>query len=176
MPGSGISLPLNLPNIAARCKGSYYAPRRFAAVCAYRLKLAGCCFDVVFLLRLTGPARIRQPALPRAGIPYVLGLETPPAMPLMLLACNDTHVTTMVLPCPPHRHWKTGGNRHGRTRRCAPGHLTGADATGAGGQCSPARAQLCGKFKLRIKHEASLSTESPSFWLELCALNCCLAL
>ena len=30
--GSGVSLPLNLPNIAARCKGSYYAPRRFAAV------------------------------------------------------------------------------------------------------------------------------------------------
>ena len=32
MEGSGVSLPLNLPNIAARCKGSYYAPRRFAAV------------------------------------------------------------------------------------------------------------------------------------------------
>lgn len=32
MPGSGISLPLDLANIAARCKGSYYAPRRFAAV------------------------------------------------------------------------------------------------------------------------------------------------
>ena len=30
MPGSGITLPLNLANIAARCKGSFYAPRRFA--------------------------------------------------------------------------------------------------------------------------------------------------
>ena len=30
MEGSGLSLPLNLANIAARCKGSYYAPRRFA--------------------------------------------------------------------------------------------------------------------------------------------------
>ena len=32
MPGSGITLPLDLANIAARCKGSFYAPRRFAAV------------------------------------------------------------------------------------------------------------------------------------------------
>ena len=32
VPGSGITLPLNLANIAARCKGSFYAPRRFAAV------------------------------------------------------------------------------------------------------------------------------------------------
>ena len=32
MKGSGISLPLDLASIAARCKGSYYAPRRFAAV------------------------------------------------------------------------------------------------------------------------------------------------
>lgn len=30
MPGSGITLPLDLASIAARCKGSYYAPRRFA--------------------------------------------------------------------------------------------------------------------------------------------------
>lgn len=30
MPGSGLSLPLDLASIAARCKGSYYAPRRFA--------------------------------------------------------------------------------------------------------------------------------------------------
>ena len=32
MPGSGISLPLDLGLIASRCKGSYYAPKRFAAV------------------------------------------------------------------------------------------------------------------------------------------------
>lgn len=32
MPGSGLALPLDLGNIAARCKGSFYAPRRFAAV------------------------------------------------------------------------------------------------------------------------------------------------
>lgn len=30
MPGTGLSLPLNLASIAARCTGSYYAPRRFA--------------------------------------------------------------------------------------------------------------------------------------------------
>ena len=30
MPGSGLSLPLNLSKIASCCKGSYYAPRRFA--------------------------------------------------------------------------------------------------------------------------------------------------
>ena len=30
MEGSGITLPLNLANIASRCKGSFYAPRRFA--------------------------------------------------------------------------------------------------------------------------------------------------
>lgn len=30
MPGSGISLPLDLGLIASRCKGSYYAPKRFA--------------------------------------------------------------------------------------------------------------------------------------------------
>jgi hypothetical protein len=39
MEGSGLSLPLNLANIAARCKGSYYAPRRFA-VSSHSLKLA----------------------------------------------------------------------------------------------------------------------------------------
>ena len=32
MAGSGITLPLDLASIAARCKGSFYAPRRFAAV------------------------------------------------------------------------------------------------------------------------------------------------
>lgn len=32
MPGSGITLPLDLSRIAASCKGSFYAPRRFAAV------------------------------------------------------------------------------------------------------------------------------------------------
>ena len=32
MRGSGISLPLDLRHIASRCTGSYYAPRRFAAV------------------------------------------------------------------------------------------------------------------------------------------------
>ena len=32
MRGSGQSLPLDLGSIASRCKGSYYAPRRFAAV------------------------------------------------------------------------------------------------------------------------------------------------
>ena len=32
MPGSGISLPLDLRHIASRCKGSFYAPKRFAAV------------------------------------------------------------------------------------------------------------------------------------------------
>ena len=36
MPGSGISLPLDLGLIASRCKGSYYAPKRFAV----RLDLA----------------------------------------------------------------------------------------------------------------------------------------
>jgi hypothetical protein len=30
MAGSGISLPLDLGLIASRCKGSYYAPKRFA--------------------------------------------------------------------------------------------------------------------------------------------------
>lgn len=30
MPGSGITLPLDLGLIASRCKGSYYAPKRFA--------------------------------------------------------------------------------------------------------------------------------------------------
>ena len=30
MPGSGVSLPLDLGLIASRCKGSYYAPKRFA--------------------------------------------------------------------------------------------------------------------------------------------------
>ena len=32
MPGSGVTLPLNLSQIASRCTGSFYAPRRFAAV------------------------------------------------------------------------------------------------------------------------------------------------
>ena len=32
MPGSGITLPLNLHAIAARCTNAYYAPKRFAAV------------------------------------------------------------------------------------------------------------------------------------------------
>jgi TATA-box binding protein (TBP) (component of TFIID and TFIIIB) len=32
MPGSGISLPLDLKHIASRCVGSYFAPKRFAAV------------------------------------------------------------------------------------------------------------------------------------------------
>ena len=32
MPGSGVTLPLNLTQIASRCTGSFYAPRRFAAV------------------------------------------------------------------------------------------------------------------------------------------------
>lgn len=36
MPGSGLTLPLDLGKIASRCKGSFYAPRRFAAVCAYK--------------------------------------------------------------------------------------------------------------------------------------------
>lgn len=30
MQGSGISLPLDLRHIASRCKGSFYAPKRFA--------------------------------------------------------------------------------------------------------------------------------------------------
>jgi hypothetical protein len=30
--GSGIKLPLNLQHIAAKCNGSFYAPRRFSAV------------------------------------------------------------------------------------------------------------------------------------------------
>jgi TATA-box binding protein (TBP) (component of TFIID and TFIIIB) len=32
VPGSGLSLPLNLQEIAAKCTGAFYAPRRFAAV------------------------------------------------------------------------------------------------------------------------------------------------
>ena len=32
MPGSGVTLPLDLHAIAARCTNAYYAPRRFAAV------------------------------------------------------------------------------------------------------------------------------------------------
>jgi len=53
MAGSGLTLPLNLSMIASCCKGSFYAPRRFAAVCAYRLKLEYTpsdrrCFDAVF--------------------------------------------------------------------------------------------------------------------------------
>lgn len=32
VPGSGVTLPLNLKEIASRCKGAFYAPRRFAAV------------------------------------------------------------------------------------------------------------------------------------------------
>jgi TATA-box binding protein (TBP) (component of TFIID and TFIIIB) len=32
MPGSGLSLPLDLKHIASRCVGSYFAPKRFAAV------------------------------------------------------------------------------------------------------------------------------------------------
>lgn len=32
MPGSGVTLPLNLHSIASRCTNAYYAPRRFAAV------------------------------------------------------------------------------------------------------------------------------------------------
>ena len=30
--GSGVTLPLNLSMIAARCNGAYFAPKRFAAV------------------------------------------------------------------------------------------------------------------------------------------------
>ena len=32
MPGSGLTLPLDLHAIAARCTNAYYAPKRFAAV------------------------------------------------------------------------------------------------------------------------------------------------
>ncbi len=32
MAGSGVTLPLDLTQIASRCTGSFYAPRRFAAV------------------------------------------------------------------------------------------------------------------------------------------------
>lgn len=32
MPGSGVTLPLDLHAIASRCTNAYYAPRRFAAV------------------------------------------------------------------------------------------------------------------------------------------------
>ncbi len=32
VPGSGVTLPLNLHAIAARCSNAYYAPKRFAAV------------------------------------------------------------------------------------------------------------------------------------------------
>ena len=32
VPGSGLKLPLDLHLIASRCRNSYYAPRRFAAV------------------------------------------------------------------------------------------------------------------------------------------------
>jgi len=32
IPGSGVTLPLDLHTIAARCTNAYYAPRRFAAV------------------------------------------------------------------------------------------------------------------------------------------------
>ena len=32
MPGSGLTLPLDLEHIAARCSSAYYAPKRFAAV------------------------------------------------------------------------------------------------------------------------------------------------
>lgn len=32
MPGSGVTLPLDLKHIASRCVGSYFAPKRFAAV------------------------------------------------------------------------------------------------------------------------------------------------
>ena len=32
IPGSGVTLPLDLHSIAARCTNAYYAPRRFAAV------------------------------------------------------------------------------------------------------------------------------------------------
>ena len=58
MEGSGLSLPLNLANIAARCKGSYYAPRRFAAVqLAFhspraRVLVFRKCYNIVLLLLL----------------------------------------------------------------------------------------------------------------------------
>lgn len=32
MPGSGLTLPLDLHTIASRCTNAYYAPKRFAAV------------------------------------------------------------------------------------------------------------------------------------------------
>lgn len=32
VPGSGVTLPLDLHAIGARCTNAYYAPRRFAAV------------------------------------------------------------------------------------------------------------------------------------------------
>lgn len=32
VPGSGITLPLDLHAIGARCTNAYYAPKRFAAV------------------------------------------------------------------------------------------------------------------------------------------------
>lgn len=32
VPGSGLTLPLNLRAIASKCNGCYYAPKRFAAV------------------------------------------------------------------------------------------------------------------------------------------------
>lgn len=32
MPGSGLTLPLDLQKIGARCTNAYYAPKRFAAV------------------------------------------------------------------------------------------------------------------------------------------------
>ena len=32
VPGGGVTLPLDLQTIAARCTNAYYAPKRFAAV------------------------------------------------------------------------------------------------------------------------------------------------
>jgi len=77
--GSGLTLPLDLFHIAARCNGAYFASKRFAAVqvcshqllCCFYLKLTRVCVCVVFLLA----AGVHAPALPRPRLSYAPSFE-----------------------------------------------------------------------------------------------------
>jgi len=96
MPGSGITLPLDLANIAARCKGSFYAPRRFAAVqLAY--SNPRCRVLIFHTGRLVGTGMLYCP---------LICLYTPPLPPVSL---SDLYsMCVCVLPQERAGRWRPG--------------------------------------------------------------------
>ena len=150
MPGSGISLPLNLGLIASLCKGSYYAPKRFAVRLPWSTP-----FGVLPFADLPTCSQAVQLAYsnPRCRVLVFrtsVGSNTATLLREHSAGAQARHrgvlqkQTDLVFYACAVRYWTSCWNRHRWGRRSPRRHRPRAAAARSGGACELARAKLRG--------------------------------